>query len=342
MPRATIKDVAIQAGLSVSTVNRALHEPRKVREETLRAVLQAAEKVGFYGHGLIRQSLRVVRPKVRIGIQLLQANRGLYQDFNAALLQAARNISDHEVVIRIEHLSELTPQNVASGLQRLAQTADIVGVVSTEHPTVAAAIENLATRNVRTFALLSEVTARCNVGYVGHDYWKMGRTAGWALRNLCKTQGKLGILVGNHRYRCQETAESGCRSYFREHRSGLELLEARSTFESDAIAQEVTEELVQQTPDLAGLFVAGGGLPGVCEALRATGRGQDIVVVGIDLTDVTRAALLDGTINVLLSHPIQVMAQETIAAMIRAYDASPDYPPEVMSLPFEIYTAENL
>jgi hypothetical protein len=33
------------------------------------------------------------------------------------------------------------------------------------------------------------------------------------------------ILVGNHRYRCQEMNESGFRSYFREHAPGFTLLE---------------------------------------------------------------------------------------------------------------------
>ena len=63
MARANIRDVAAAAGLSVSTVNRALHEPDKLREETIHAVLQAAESVGFYGIGSIRESLKSMRPK---------------------------------------------------------------------------------------------------------------------------------------------------------------------------------------------------------------------------------------------------------------------------------------
>jgi LacI family transcriptional regulator len=66
------------------------------------------------------------------------------------------------------------------------------------------------------------------------------------------------------------------------------------------------------------------------------------VLIAHDLTDVTRAALLDGTINFLLSQPIQTVAQETIAAMIRAHDGGPDFPPQSISLPFDIYTSENI
>lgn len=342
MPRPTIRDVAKIANVSIATVNRVLHEPGKVRDGTLRSVLEAAEEVGFYGVGSIRESLRSARPKVRVGILLLQRNRVFYSNLGRALEAAAEAVKDHQVSLRIEHLDELSPQNAADGMNRLAETSDILGVVAAEHPIVAATIEALADKRVRMFALISQLTARCNVGYIGLDAWKVGRTSGWAFDNICKTPGKIGILVGNHRYRCQETNESGFRSYFREHPRGFELLEASTTFETASIAQDVTERLLAQHPDLAGLYVSGGGISGVITALRANRRGKDIVTVGYELTEVTRAALLDGTVNFLISHPFEMLASEAIGAMIRAFDGGPDFPPESISLPFEIYTPENL
>lgn len=342
MQRATIRDVARQAKLSVSTVNRVLHEPEKVRQETIHSVLEAAANVGFYGVGAIKDSLRSTRPRVRIAILLLQHNRVLYRTLAQAIQKAAKSIRDHEAVIQLEHMDELSPQNVSDAMTRLAETSDLLGVVAAEHPVVSSAIEALAARNVRVFALISQLTARCNVGYIGLDNWKVGRTAGWALDNICEAPGKIGILVGNHRYRCQETNEGGFRSYFREHSRGFELLEARSTFETASIAREVTEEILQQHPELAGLYISGGGLSGALAALRDSGRAKEIVTVAYELTEVTRAALLDGTINFLISHPFEMFAREVIGAMIRAFDGGPDFPPQTISLPFEIYTPENL
>lgn len=342
MPKVTIRDVALRSGLSLSTVNRVLHEPEKVREDTIKLVLEAAESVGFYGVGSIRGSLRVPRPKVRIGILLLQRNRAFYKSLGQALETAAKSVRDHDVMLQIDYLDELTPRNVSDGLLRLAATSDLLGVVAAEHPTVAAAIEQLAERGIKTFALISQLTARCNVGYVGLDHWKVGRTAGWAFDNLCKQPSKIGILVGNHRYRCQETNESGFRSYFREHSRGFELMEARSTFETSSIAREVTEQLLEDHPDLGGLYVSGGGISGVVTALRDSGRAKEIITVAYDITEVTRAALLDGTINFLIAHPLQMLAHEAIAAMIRAYDGGTEFPPQSISLPFEIYTPENI
>ena len=342
MARATIRDVAEHAKLSISTVNRALHEPDKVREETIRAVLAAAEAVGFYGVGAIKDRLKSARPVVRIGVLLLQRHRAFYRNLSQAIEAAAKAAPDHEVQLRIEYLDELSPQNVSDGLNSLARTSDVLGVVAAEHPIVAATIEALAEKNIKTFALISQLTARCNVGYVGLDAWKVGRTAGWAFDNICKGPGKIAVLVGNHRYRCQETNESGFRSYCREHPRGFELLEAVSTFETASIAREVTERLLEEHPDLAGLFVSGGGITGAAAALRESGRAKEIVTVAYDLTDATRAGLLDGTINFLISHPLQTLAHEAIAAMIRAFEGGPDFPPQSISLPFEIYTSENL
>ena len=342
LARATIKDVAKASGLSVSTVNRALHEPGKVSEHTLQAMLQAAESIGFYGIGSIRQGLKSIRPKLRVGVLLLQRSRAFYKSLAMALEGAVAAVRDHDVLMQIEYLEELSPQNVSEGLERLAQKADVIGVVAPEHPIVSATIERLSENGKKVFALVSQLTARCSVGYIGLDAWKVGRTAGWAFDNLCAHSGKIGILVGNHRFRCQETNESGFRSYFREHASGFTLLEPQSTFENANIAREVTEHILLKHPDLAGLFISGGGISGAVAALRDSGRGRDIVAVGYDLMDVTRTALLDGTLNFLIAHPMARLAQEALDAMIRAFDGGPDFPPQTVSLPFDIYTSENL
>ena len=125
--------------------------------------------------------------------------------------------------------------------------------------------------------------------YIGLDNWKVGRTSAWAFANICKAPGKIGILMGNPRYRNQEMNETGFRSYFRELAPDFTLLEPISTFEAAAVAQEMTERLLADHPDLVGLYVSGGGISGALAALRSAGRAGQIVVVGYDLMEVTRS-----------------------------------------------------
>jgi LacI family transcriptional regulator len=261
-----------------------------------------------------------------------------------ALRSAAAETAGYEVDTHIEFLEDLSPQRVASRMLALADECECeaIGVVAAVHPLVTQAIETLHQRGVPVFGLISQLAATGQVPYVGLDNWKVGRTSAWAVEHICKAPGKVGILVGNHRYRCQEMNESGFRSYFREHAPAFTLLEPRSTFESSAVAEELTEQLVAEHPDLAGLYVAGGGITGALTALRASGRAGQIVVVGYQLMDATREGLLDGTLTVVIAHPLARLADEAITGMIGAIREKGESRNRTSILPFEIYTRENI
>ena len=57
MDRPTIADLAKMAGVSISTVDRVLNARKPVRRATAERVLQAAEQIGFYATGVIKQRL---------------------------------------------------------------------------------------------------------------------------------------------------------------------------------------------------------------------------------------------------------------------------------------------
>ena len=54
--------------------------------------------------------------------------------------------------------------------------------------------------------------------------------------------------------------EIGIRWYFRAHDPAFQLPEPLGTYETAAIAHDVTEKLIAKTPDLIGVFISGGGM----------------------------------------------------------------------------------
>lgn len=340
MRRPTITDVAEAAGVSVATVNRVLAGSDNVRQATRLLVQQAAEQIGFYGVGAIQAKVAASKLRFRFGVLLLQPHRQFYQTIAAALRKAAEQVADAEIELRIEFLEDLTPQNTAARAMALGAECDAICLTSAVHPIVTEAVETLQRRGLPVFALIAQLSATGQVHYVGLDNWKVGRTSGWAIANICKAPGKIGILLGNLRYRNQEMNEVGFRSYFREFAPDFTLLEPLQTFESAAVAEEMTERLLTEHPDLAALYVSGGGITGVMAALRGTGR--KLVVVGYDLMDSTRAGLLDGTLSVVISHRIQQMAAEVVAGMTAAARAPRDGQTYTRIVPFDIHTRENI
>jgi LacI family transcriptional regulator len=342
MQRPTIPDLAKAAGVSVATVNRVLAGAKNVRAKTSEQVKQAAELINFYGTGAIQAHVAAARPKYRFGFLLHQPNRTFYRELGEALAAEAKLAPDADIEARIVYLDDLSPQNISARLLEMAESCHAIAVVAAVHPQVSETLDILRARGVPIFALISQLSATGQVHYIGLDNWKVGRTAAWAIEKIAKAPGKLGILVGNHRYRCQEMNESGFRSYFREYAPEFTLLEPLLTFESSAIAQEMTERLLHEHPDLTGLYVAGGGITGALAALRGSDRAGKIVVVGYQLMEVTKAALVDGTMTMAISHPLKQLAQETLSGMTRACASRSKTGNWTSIIPFEIYTRENI
>lgn len=340
MRRPTISDLAEAAGVSIATVNRVLSGAANVRLATRERVQQAAAEIGFYGLGSIQARVAAARPRLRFGVLLLQPHRPFYRNIASAMEEAATTATGAEVELRIEFLEDLSPQNVADRALALAADCHALCLTAAVHPVVTAALDRIQAQGVPVFALVAQLSVTGQMSYIGLDNWKVGRTSAWTFANVCKAPGKIGILMGNPRYRNQEMNEAGFRSYFREHAPDFTLLEPVSTFESAAVAQEMTEKLLANHPDLTGLYISGGGISGALTALRSSGKAGKLVVVGYDLTEVTRAALLDGTMTLVISHPLARLARDAIDGMIRAC-ANPGSN-QTSIAPFEIYTRENI
>ncbi|WP_419759793.1 LacI family DNA-binding transcriptional regulator [Acidisoma sp.] len=341
MKRPTIADLARAAGVSVSTVDRVLNGRDPVRPDRAEKVLATARAIGFRAEQAIRQRLTEEKPSRTFGFILQREKGAFYRGVAEALkleVEAAPTIRGR---FRVEFLADLTPAFVADRIAAMAKVVDAIGVVAADHPRISQAIGQAHERGVPAITLISDLTAPTRAGYVGLDNWKVGRTAAWAVANMARPDGRVAILVGSHRYLCQDVAEMSFRSYMREHAPGFGVMEAVTTFEDPGYAYEHTLDLIRRTPDLAALWVAGGGIEGVVQAIADAGAADRLVTIGRDLTDDTRAALIDGTIRLVLSHPRRAMAAAAVGAMVTATDEAPP-PFQQVLLPFELWTAENV
>ena len=342
MKRPTIPDLAAASGVSVSTVNRVLNQPDSVREATRNRVLWAAEEIGFYGLGALEHSIKNAQATHNIGFLLLRGARAFYRSLGDAVINAAQAYSKAPVEVTVEFLEDLSPEKVAAHIVSLGEKCEGIAIVAPQHPLVADAIDHVLARGVPVVSLIGPLTASGNISFVGLDNWKVGRTAAWAFNKFIRTPGEIGILVGNHRLRNQEMNESGFRSYFREHNSEFTLLEPLLTYEDAAVAREHVEQLLTDHPNLCGLFISGGGITGALAALRSMPKRDDFVAVGYELFDETRAALIDGTLSFVISHPTDRFAMQAIDTLMEVMAVGSEKGARRVTIGFDIYTSENV
>ena len=337
----TMLEVARAAGVGVATVDRVINRRATVRPETAQRVLEAAERLGFRRAGLIRRRLLQDSGPPRLGFLLQSRRTPFYRRLATELACAARQ-AEVPMEVQIEHLDDLTPRHVASRLVRLSGRVDAVALVAADHPTVNEAIASVVTQQqLPVFAFVSDLSSEALAGYVGVDNRQMGRMAAWVLSRLCPARSKVALLLGSHRYLCQEQCEISFRSYLREVAPTFQVLETLVSLEDTRLAQNATLELLHQHPDLAGIYVAGGGIEGVIDALRETSQPRPVTVCH-DLSDITRQALLDGTVTSVLSHPLSAMAARLCEVMRQTVQARRITHRLQVLLPFEFHTAANV
>ena len=342
MARPTIKDLAAAADLSVSTVNRVIGGHPNVREVTIEQVRRAAEEIGFYGLYAIEDRLKSRLNRYRFGFLLQDSSGDFYSSVGDELKRHASGYSNARIDIEIEYMKDLSPEAVSESMRSMGEKVDALAVVTAQHPMIAQALLDLREAGKPVFAMISGLSSSCGAPYIGLDNWKVGRTAAWLISHVSKREGEVAILVGNHRYRCQEMNESGFRSYFREMAPNFRLLEPQPTYESDAIARDVTERLLDNHPNLEAIYVAGGGLAGVIDSVgskRAPGR---VTVVGHDLSSAIKKGLVNGVLTASIAHDIDRLASSTIEAMFESvYEPTEGVKLDTI-LPFYTVTRETL
>ena len=342
--RPTIPDLAAAAGVSVATVNRVLSGTGRVREATAQRVVDAAQQIGFYGLRALQHRVAATsRQAFRFGVVLQTPHRPFTDTLASNLERAASESTEGDVRLRVEVVEDLSPERVVSKMTALSAEVDALAVVAPDHPIVSEAIDRLAEKEVPVVALISPLSARVPVGYVGLDSWKVGRASAWALAHTIRSPGKLAILVGTHRFRNHDLNESGFRSYFRENEGEFAILEPISTFESDTICREVTEGLLHAHPDLSGIAIFCGGVGGALAALKSRKSKGTIRAVAYDLFESTRGGLVDRTLTMVVAHPFDRVAREAIAALVRTKRLSePQAVGQSVFVPFELHTVETI
>lgn len=340
--RPTIADLARESGVSVATVDRVLNNRLPVREETARRVYEAANSIGYHAAGLIRQRMRQELPEYRLGFLLQKPGHHFYREFAREIESAVAQAPHFRGVSVIDFCASQAPDHIVAKLKSLAGRCRSIGVVAPDHPSISAAVDELKAKDIPVFSVLSDFAAGVREGYVGVDNRKVGRTAAWMITKAAKKPGKVAIFVGSHRFHGHELREIGFRAFLREQAPEFTVLDTMVNLETRQITHEAMLELLRRHPDLAGCYVAGGGMEGAIAALRESRMESPPVTVVNEITPESRAALADNIVTMAIATPLPRLCRELVELMGHAIERGAANAPGQTFLPFDIYLPENI
>ena len=340
MVKATIEDVAVEAGVSVATVDRVLNGRAAVRPPTAERVEKAIRRLNYQPD---RLAARLARGReYRFCFILPEGSNAFMATLAEAVQAEALRMEREKVVIDLLHTDVFDAQQLAMTLDTIGSIYDGVAVVALDHPRVREALNALAERGVTVVTLVSDVPSSKRVHYVGIDNSAAGRTAATLMgRYLSDRRGKVGLIAGSLSLRDHIERQFGFEQVMAHDFPNLTLLPVREGRDDRVKVQGVAEQLLADHKDLIGLYNVGAGSGGIAAALEQAGRARDMVFITHELTEDTRRALIDGTIDIIINQDAGHEVRSAIRVLMSKADRAPIVE-QMERIRIDIYLRDNI
>lgn len=298
-PPLTLKDIAREAGVSLATVDRVLHQRPGVRPGTVKRVKDAIERHEFRP---LAAAADLARGRTnRFAVVMTLGSNLFMQQILSHFSDMKGWLSARQIILEVIATDVFNPEVLARTLDLLHGRFDGLAVVALDHPSVRAAIDDLIDSGTQVVTLVSDVPSSRRQHYVGIENIAAGRTAGTLMGRLIGPRhGKVAIVAGSQGLRDHAERIFGFNQVLSSDFPQLEVLLPVEGRDDDDLSEDLTTRLLSAHSDIVGLYNVGAGMQGVAKAVTDSGRENETVFIGHDLTNFTRRLLLRGVLDALI------------------------------------------
>lgn len=342
MSKATMQDVAATAGVSMATVDRVLNNRNGVRDITRKKVRDALRKLDYTPN---THAVRLSTSKTYRLLFVVPSGSNSFMDKLCDEIAAAAEKGDAEGMrLETRRVAAFDEVALAETLESLSPDEwDGTAVVAPDLPLIRQAIDGCVKRGIRVVTLVSDIPSSKRSFYVGIDNITAGRVAGRLLGRFTSGKtGKLAIIPGSLTLSDHMDRFMGCGQIVRKHYPHLEMLPPVEGLDNVRETEAVVNELLRKHGSgIVAIYNAGAGNRGLIAALKKNRDGMNIVVVAHELSAHSRAALLDGTFDVVLSQNAEYEVQRAATVLRQLCDGG-GVGVENTSVHADIFLADNL
>lgn len=338
--RATLEDVAREAGVSLATADRAVNGRQGVRDKTMARVSAAVAKLGYRPNPA---AARLARGQSFRFAFILPSNANTFMaSLEAHLTKAAGWLAGQNAYCDVLRADVFDANALAEVLERLPALYQGVATVALDHPRVRVAINDLVQRGVTVVTLVSDAPSAQRAHYVGINNPAAGRTAGSLMgRFLGGRSGTVAVIAGSMALRDHAERFVGFNEVIAREYPRLTLLPVCEGRDDSAQNRALVAALLAAHPDLVGLYNVGAGNEGIAEVLEASGRAQDLVWIAHELSAETRRLLVCGVADAIINQDAGHEARSA-ARVLLAHAAGEPIIPEQEVIRIEIFLRDNL
>lgn len=300
MSKITIKTIAQKAGVSVGTVDRALNNRGRIKEETCQKVQKIAKELGYRpnkmasalarNHSLCIAAITSENPKFFYSY--------IRDGFNDAILDA----QDYGINVETILCKSLNFKDQVSILENLDVRKYDGVVLNAGSDELTPYINHIVEVGVPVVTFNSDAVSSKRLFFVGENPNKSGQLAGDMMGRLLHNGGQVAIFSSFFHPGMAMDRINGFRDALNQY-SGIEIVGQWQYFDDEDTAYEVCKNVLKQYPNIDGIF-SNSAIGSV-----ATGRFMEDyytetrkrpILIGYDVSSVVEYYLKHGLFDMVI------------------------------------------
>ncbi len=275
-----IREIAQELGISIGTVDRALHSRPGINPITRSKVLQMAQTMG-YRPNLAARYLKS-KKQLRISAHLPKEIAFFFDAVREGILEAAAPFEpgmhvEFQVYPRLgEGDAELFEHALKDGTSGI--------IISPGSPAaMRQLIRRAARKNVPVVCVATDAPGTERLAAVSAHAYTSGAIVGELLCRTLRTAGNLAVVTGSLETENHADKLRGFRSTVKTLGAGREVVAVIETHDQPEPAYDQTSSVLRKNPDICGMYVSTANSLPVLQAIEDAGLTGKISVVTTDL-----------------------------------------------------------
>ena len=337
--KATLKDIAQLAGVSLGTVDRVMNNRGEVAEITRQKILQIAKNVDYQPDISAKTLASKKTYKIAVCIPEWGSESEFWKSPLEGIEKAVQETTHFGITISKFLFDQFNKNSFKRALQKVMDYApDAVVVAPVFYREVKTISSFCNQRNIPYIFINSKLKGYHHLTFIGQDEIQSGKVAGKLVKQYISSDGEILIAhlshVAEEYYHLKKRRDGFGISCPNRHIHEINI-EMNTPGEIDRILMETLDN----HPNIQGVFVTNSKAHKVAKTLKNCGK--NVFVIGYDLIEDNLTYLKDDTIDVLISQRPFDQGYLSIKALFNKLLLNKTIKKEYQ-MPIEIIIKENI
>lgn len=297
--------IARELGVSIGTIDRALHNRPGINEETKQRILDFV-KMNHYTPDRIASSLARKANPTRVGVILQSVPAFFWIKVRHGILAAERELADFgiEIIIREMELIRNTTEILRLLEEFIEQSVDAIIMVPTNDPRLRDQITRAADLGIKVITLNDDIDQSQRLFYVGPQMRQSGRIAGELMGRYLEDNGNVVIINGSIDSINYHERIEGFKEVLKEHHSGIHVI-ATYTYDFENLKdnlEHIIQGVLESIDNIAGIYDAdGASLYHIGDYVKKRQLKGRFVIIGHEIWDEVEKLIDEEIIQVCIN-----------------------------------------